>query len=296
MTEDFEYWIKYHQERVENFMMKFIKEETSNSLIREVCRYASLNGGKRFRALLSYAIGESNQTDKIVLDHIAAAIEFIHAYSLIHDDLPSMDNDNLRRGKPTAHIKFDEAQAILAGDALQSIAFQILSTPSFPIENEKKVKIIHILSNAIGVNGMVKGQSLDMENTSKIKNKKELQILQNLKTGLLFNATGSLSQLGIDTTKNEDNTSICNLCALLGKIYQITDDILDYESDDQTLGKTSGKDKKDNKFTYISLLGIEEAKKINLTYFKEMKKIINSIPGNTIYLEKLATKIYERNY
>ena len=296
MTEDFEYWIKYHQERVENFMMEFIKEEASNSLIHEVCRYASLNGGKRFRALLSYAIGETNQTDKIILDHIAAAIEFIHAYSLIHDDLPSMDNDNLRRGKPTSHIKFDEAQAILAGDALQSIAFQILSAPSFPIENEKKVKIIHILSNAIGVNGMVKGQSLDMENTAKIKNKKELQILQNLKTGLLFNATGSLSQLGIDTTKNEDNTSICNLCALLGKIYQITDDILDYESNDQTLGKTSGKDKKDNKFTYISLLGIEKAKKINLTYFKEMKKIINSIPGNTFYLEKLATKIFERNY
>ena len=296
MAEDFEYWIKYHQERVENFMMEFIKEEASNSLIHEVCRYASLNGGKRFRALLSYAIGETNQTDKIILDHIAAAIEFIHAYSLIHDDLPSMDNDNLRRGKLTSHIKFDEAQAILAGDALQSIAFQILSSPSFPIKNEKKVKIIHILSNAIGVNGMVKGQSMDMENTSKIKNKKELQILQNLKTGLLFNATGSLSQLGIDTTKNEDNTSICNLCALLGKIYQITDDILDYESNDDTLGKTSGKDKKDNKFTYISLLGIEEAKKINLTYFKEMKKIINSIPGNTIYLEKLATKIYERNY
>ncbi|MDC0183201.1 polyprenyl synthetase family protein [Nitrosomonadales bacterium] len=296
MTEDFEYWIKYHQERVENFMMKFIKEETSNSLIHEVCRYASLNGGKRFRALLSYAIGESNQTDKIILDHIAAAIEFIHAYSLIHDDLPSMDNDNLRRGKLTSHIKFDEAQAILAGDALQSIAFQILSTPSFPIENEKKVKIIHILSNAIGVNGMVKGQSLDMENTSKIINKKELQILQNLKTGLLFNATGAISQLGIDTTANKDNTTICNFCTLLGKIYQITDDILDYESNDQTLGKTSGKDKKDNKFTYISLLGIEEAKKINLTYFKDMKKIINSIPGNTIYLEKLATKIYERNY
>ena len=296
MTEDFEYWMKYHQERVENFMMKFIKEETSNSLIHKVCRYASLNGGKRFRALLSYAIGESNQTDKVILDHIAAAIEFIHAYSLIHDGLPSMDNDNLRRGKPTSHIKFDEAQAILAGDALQSIAFQILSAPSFPIENEKKVKIIHILSNAIGVNGMVKGQSLDMENTAKIKNKKELQILQNLKTGLLFNATGSISQLGIDTTTNEDNTKICNFCTLLGKIYQITDDILDYESNDQTLGKTSGKDKKDNKFTYISLLGIEEAKKINLTYFKEMKKIINSIPGNTFYLEKLATKIYERNY
>ena len=296
MTEDFDYWIKLHQERIENFMMKFIEKDTSNTLIHEVCRYSSLNGGKRFRALLSYAIGEINQTNKLIIDYIAAAIEFIHAYSLVHDDLPSMDNDNLRRGKPTSHIKYNEAQAVLAGDGLQSIAFQILSSPSFQIENEKKVKIINILSTSIGVNGMVKGQSLDMENTSKIKNEKDLQILQELKTGSLFNATGSISHLVINKIGEENNTKICNLCSLLGKIYQITDDILDYESDDQTLGKTSGKDKKDDKFTYVSLLGIEEAKKINSNYFVEVKKIINSISGNTIYLKKLSEKIYERKY
>jgi len=299
MIEDFDYWIKLHQERIENFMMKFIKKKESDSIIHEVCKYGSLNGGKRFRALLSYAIGEINQTNKLIIDHIAAAIEFIHAYSLIHDDLPSMDNDNLRRGKLTCHVKFNEAQAILAGDGLQSMAFQILSSPSLLIENQKKITIIQTLSNTIGINGMVKGQSLDMDNNLNIKDKKELQELQELqelKTGLLFNTIGSISYLVTDDPIKKTNIKINNLCSLLGKIYQITDDILDYESNDKTLGKTSGKDEKDNKFTYVTFLGIDQAKKINQNYFNEANKIIHSISGNTIFLEKLITKIYERKH
>ena len=294
MSEDFERWIKLYQERIESFMMEFLKKEATNSTIHEVCRHGSLNGGKRFRALLVYAIGEINQTDKLILDHISASIEFIHAYSLIHDDLPSMDNDDLRRGKPTCHIKFNEAQATLAGDGLQSLAFQILSLPTFLIGDQKKLRIIHALSNAIGINGMVKGQSLDIENTLKIGEIEELEKLQELKTGLLFNFIGSASYLVVDNSVDETNIKITNLCTLLGKVYQITDDILDYESNDEILGKTSGKDKKDNKLTYVSLLGIDGAKKINGNYFNEIKKIINSISGNTIFLEKLITKIYQR--
>jgi farnesyl diphosphate synthase len=294
MSEDFERWVKLYQERIESFMMKFLKKEATNSTIHEVCRHGSLNGGKRFRALLVYAIGEINQTDKLILDHISASIEFIHAYSLIHDDLPSMDNDDLRRGKPTCHIKFNEAQATLAGDGLQSLAFQILSLPTFLIDDQKKLKIIHALSNAIGINGMVKGQSLDIENTLKIGEIEELEKLQELKTGLLFNFIGSASYLVVDSSVDETNIKITNLCTLLGKVYQITDDILDYESNDEILGKTSVKDKKDNKLTYVTLLGIDEAKKINSNYFNEIKKIINSISGNTIFLKKLITKIYQR--
>jgi farnesyl diphosphate synthase len=294
MTEDFSVWVNSHHKRIEGFMMRILKEESSNSLIHEVCTHGSVNGGKRFRALLSYAIGEITQTDKLIIDHIASSIEFIHAYSLIHDDLPAMDNDDLRRGKPTCHIKFNEAQAILAGDGLQSLAFHILSLPSFLIEDQKKLKLINSLSNTIGINGMVKGQSLDIENTLKIGEIKGLETLQELKTGLLFNFIGSATYLVSDNPSEKMNIKITNLCALLGKVYQITDDILDYESNDKVLGKTSGKDRKDNKLTYVSLLGINEAKKINSKYFGDIKEIINSISGNTIFLNELILKIYQR--
>ena len=294
MTEDFRFWADEHQKRVENFMMRFLKEESSNSLIHEVCTHGSLNGGKRFRALLCYAIGEISKTDKLILDYIASSVEFIHAYSLIHDDLPAMDNDDLRRGKPTCHIKFNEAQAILAGDGLQSLAFHILSLPSFLIDDQKKLKLINSLSNTIGINGMVKGQSLDIENTLKIGEIKGLEKLQELKTGLLFNFVGSATYLVSDNHSEKMNIKITNLCSLLGKVYQITDDILDYESNDKVLGKTSGKDRKDNKLTYVSLLGINEAKKINSKYFDDIKEIINSISGNTIFLNELILKIYQR--
>jgi len=294
MTEDFRFWADEHQKRVENFMRRFLKEESSNSLIHKVCSHGSLNGGKRFRALLCYAIGEISKIDKLTLDYIASSVEFIHAYSLIHDDLPAMDNDDLRRGKPTCHIKFNEAQAILAGDGLQSLAFHILSLPSFLIDDQKKLKLINSLSNTIGINGMVKGQSLDIENTLKIGEIKGLEKLQELKTGLLFNFIGSATYLVSDNPSEIINIKITNLCSLLGKVYQITDDILDYESNDKVLGKTSGKDRKDNKLTYVSLLGINEAKKINSQYFDGIKEIINSISGNTIFLNELILKIYQR--
>jgi farnesyl diphosphate synthase len=296
MTEDFRFWADEHQKRVENFMMRFLKEESSNSLIHEVCSHGSLNGGKRFRALLCYAIGEISKTDKLILDYIASSVEFIHAYSLIHDDLPAMDNDDLRRGKPTCHIRYDEAQAILAGDGLQSLAFKILSTPKFLIDDQKKIKIIHSLSDAIGINGMVKGQSLDIENTLKIGEINSLEKLQELKTGLLFSFIGLATCLVSNNPSEEMNIKITNLSALLGKVYQITDDILDYESNDRVLGKTSGKDRKDNKLTYVSLLGINEAKKINSKYFDKIKEIINSMSGNTIFLSELIEKIYQRSH
>ena len=294
MTEDFRFWADEHQKRVENFMRRFLKEESSNSLIHKVCSHGSLNGGKRFRALLCYAIGEISKIDKLTLDYIASSVEFIHAYSLIHDDLPAMDNDDLRRGKPTCHIEFNEAQAILAGDGLQSIAFHILSLPSFLIDDQKKLKLINSLSNTIGINGMVRGQSLDIENTLDIGDINGLEKLQELKTGLLFSFIGSATCLVSDNPSEKMNIKITNLCALLGKVYQITDDILDYESNDGVLGKTSGKDRKDNKLTYVSLLGINEAKKINSKYFDEIKEIINSMSGNTIFLNELTSKIYQR--
>ena len=296
MTEDFRFWADEHQKRIENFMMRFLKEESSNSLIHEVCTHGSLNGGKRFRGLLCYAIGEISKTDKLILDYIASSVEFIHAYSLIHDDLPAMDNDDLRRGKPTCHIRYDEAQAILAGDGLQSLAFKILSTPKFLIDDQKKIKIIHSLSDAIGINGMVKGQSLDIENTLKIGEINSLEKLQELKTGLLFSFIGLATCLVSNNPSEEMNIKITNLSALLGKVYQITDDILDYESNDRVLGKTSGKDRKDNKLTYVSLLGINEAKKINSKYFDKIKEIINSMSGNTIFLSELIEKIYQRSH
>ena len=153
-------WISHHQQKIELELGRFFKEK-DRSLLRDVCEYAVLNGGKRLRALLIYAIGDNNKNPDKYLNGLAVAVELVHAYSLIHDDLPSMDNDDLRRGKPSSHIKFSEAQAILAGDTLQSLAFELLSSEQFNVGDKIKIKVLNILSQSIGLNGMALGQSID---------------------------------------------------------------------------------------------------------------------------------------
>ena len=159
-------WVKSHQKRIHNILQEYFDRQ-EESLLKKACEYSLLNGGKRIRSLLVYAVGEDELIEnKFHLDQIALSIELIHAYSLIHDDLPAMDDDPLRRGKPSCHIKFTEGQAILAGDALQSLAFEILSSRDFDINDSIKIKIINTLSRAIGLFGMAQGQSLDLISTN----------------------------------------------------------------------------------------------------------------------------------
>jgi len=181
MNNAFDSWQNSHQDRINKFLKKKLYKPNTKNTIHEAANYALLNGGKRFRALLIYAIGEINATDKTNLDFIAASIEIIHAYSLTHDDLPDMDDDPIRRGLPSCHVKYGSSQAILAGDGLQSLAFEFLVSPDLYINDAKKIDLINLLSKAIGINGMVYGQSLDMECSNKEIDIKLLEKIQRKK-------------------------------------------------------------------------------------------------------------------
>lgn len=297
MTEDsINQWVSEHQKRVDLILQDFFNTQ-ENTLLKNACEYALLNGGKRLRSLLIYAVGEDEKIlNKFHLDQLALSVELIHAYSLTHDDLPSMDDDSLRRGKPSCHIKFNEGQAILAGDALQSLAFQVLSDKNLKIHNDTKIQIINTLSQSIGLNGMALGQSMDIDSNKMSSSIEALEKLQELKTGALIKASCVIPFL---LSKNYDEmhmTDIANIGDLIGKIYQITDDILDVESNTEILGKTAGKDKKNNKMTYISLVGKEEAMIIKASIFKDLNKSIEQFPRKLKILQNLAHYIYKRAF
>jgi farnesyl diphosphate synthase len=296
MNNAFDAWQISHQDRINKFLKKKLDNKNSKNTINDAANYALLNGGKRFRALLVYAIGEINATNQNVLDFVAASIEIIHAYSLTHDDLPDMDDDSLRRGLPSCHIKFGASQAILAGDGLQSLAFEILVSPDFIIDDTKKINLISHLSKAIGINGMVFGQSLDMECSNKELDIKLLEKIQKKKTGELIHASCMMSYSISNFFDSSVQDCISKLAYLLGQLYQITDDILDSTSTSKDLGKTSGKDQKDNKATYVSIMGITKSKKIKENFYFEIKNLVKQIPGNTQILNDLIDKIYARDY
>lgn len=296
MNNAFDAWQISHQDRINKFLKKKLDKKNSKNLINDATNYALLNGGKRFRALLVYAIGEINATNQNVLDFIAASIEIIHAYSLTHDDLPDMDDDSLRRGLPSCHIKYGASQAILAGDGLQSLAFEFLVSPDFIIDDAKKINLISHLSKAIGINGMVFGQSLDMECSNKELDIKLLEKIQKKKTGELIHASCMMSYSISNFFDSSVEDCISKLAYLLGQLYQITDDILDGTSTSMDLGKTSGKDQKDNKATYVSIMGITKSIKIKENFYVEIKNLVKQIPGNTQTLNNLIDKIYARDY
>ena len=296
MNNAFDAWQISHQDRINKFLKKKLDKKNSKNTINDAANYALLNGGKRFRALLVYAIGEINATNQNVLDFVAASIEIIHAYSLTHDDLPDMDDDSLRRGLPSCHIKFGASQAILAGDGLQSLAFEFLVSPDFIIDDTKKINLISHLSKAIGINGMVFGQSLDMECSNKELDIKLLEKIQKKKTGELIHASCMMSYSISNFFDSSVQDCISKLAYLLGQLYQITDDILDSTSTSKDLGKTSGKDQKDNKATYVSIMGITKSKKIKENFYFEIKNLVKQIPGNTQTLNDLIDKIYARDY
>ena len=289
-------WIESHQSRINKILNDFFNSRENNTTLHQACSYSVLNGGKRIRALLVYAVGEISNTDIQILDQLAISLELIHAYSLIHDDLPSMDDDNLRRGKETCHIKFNEAQAILAGDALQALAFELLSSPKFNVTSAKKINIIHSLSRAIGYTGMVLGQSQDIESTYNLPDIDSLDKLQELKTGFLIQAACEISYQVTEELNQKTEMLVKKIGLLIGKIYQITDDILDYEANTSTLGKTAGKDKKDNKVTYASLIGLDKSKEKNSSYFSELKICVEDLPGNPDNIMTLINYIYFRTY
>jgi farnesyl diphosphate synthase len=231
--------------------------EQSPSRLHAAMRHAALGGGKRLRPQLVYASGYLGGADESALDSAAVAVELIHAFSLVHDDLPAMDDDALRRGRPTVHVAFDEATAILAGDALQTLAFQTLAVA--PLSAETRIALILSLADATGSRGMCGGQQLDMNASGKSLPLSELETLHRMKTGALIRSSVRMGAL----IGNADAGLLRLLDAFasdLGLAFQIRDDILDVEADSVALGKTAGKDAAQNKSTYPALLGMAGAK------------------------------------
>jgi len=259
--------LETYQTRTEQALAHWLPAAKLNpSRLHEAMRYTSLNGGKRVRPLLVYLTGQMLGANPGTLDGPACALELIHVYSLIHDDLPAMDNDELRRGKPTCHIQFDEATAILAGDALQSLAFYILAhDPAMVADAGQRLTMVETLALASGSRGMAGGQAIDLAAVGLgINDGMNLTELENMhihKTGALIRASvklGALSQPGVTSAQLEKLDHFANC---MGLAFQIRDDILDVEGDTETLGKPQGSDQARNKPTYPALLGMAEAKR-----------------------------------
>lgn len=253
---DFVTFLKKHQQRVNIVLAGILPDEAKNNL-HQAMRYSVLNGGKRLRPLLVYVTGLALHGNAEKLDIPATAAELIHCYSLIHDDLPAMDDADLRRGKPTCHKKFDEATAILAGDALQVLSFDLLSRDTKHLDCSQQKQMISILSQACAQ--MAEGQSLDITHQQQIS-LAELTKINQLKTGRLIEASVLLGAIAANCQDKKILNELKKYAQHIGLAFQISDDILDMESHHETLGKPTHHDQKLNKTTYPALIGIEKAK------------------------------------
>lgn len=287
---------EYCQQQITNFCNNLLPATHSNTHLSAAMRYSVLNNGKRIRPMLVYALGQALGTPYIKLHAAATSIELIHCYSLIHDDLPAMDDDDLRRGLPSCHKAFDEATAILAGDALQSLAFEVLSNPQLnPVGSETQIAMIRALAKAAGVAGMAQGQALDLAAQHQSIKLEDLRSVHKHKTGALFNACIDLSFLASDHTGNKIlHEQLQNFSDNLGLAFQIQDDILDVTSDTATLGKPIGSDQKLNKATFVSLLGINTAQQQADTYLQKAINCLNALGDNADILRNLAIHLKNR--
>ncbi|WP_149981194.1 (2E,6E)-farnesyl diphosphate synthase [Pseudoalteromonas rhizosphaerae] len=289
--------IKCAQQNVEATLNRYFEQplDTEHS-IKQATHYSVLNGGKRLRPFLVYATGKMLGANKQDLDVLAAAIECIHSYSLVHDDLPAMDDDDLRRGRPTCHIVYGEAHAILAGDALQTLAFDLIANHSFNVPAQQQLKMIAALAKASGIEGMVGGQALDIAATDKLVNLAELERIHKLKTGALLNCAITLGALCAADTNQQTLLQLKQFGDAIGLAFQVQDDILDIEGDTQVLGKPQGSDVAANKATYPALLGLTGAKQKAQSLLKCALDALAAIDADTSELENLAKYIVERDY
>lgn len=292
---DFEQDLKDAQSRINQFLEAQLNQlNTQPAPLAEAMRYALLLGGKRIRPFLVYATGRMLGASLSQLDYAAAAIEAVHAYSLIHDDLPAMDNDALRRGKPTCHIAFDEATAILAGDALQAFAFETL-TNAPALSAEQKVRLVYALSYAAGAHGMCLGQSLDLLSEQKSISLTELERIHNSKTAALLSAALTMGfACSPRYTDKQLEQQLARYGAAIGLAFQVQDDILDIEGESSVLGKTAGADLAADKSTYPKLLGLEGAKQKAQDLYQTALHELDRIPFNSVALRALAAFIINR--
>ena len=296
MIGDFDHWMAAIQRRTESALEQHLPAtSTVPSRLHEAMRYCTLGGGKRMRPLLCHAAGEALGAAPEALDVAASAVELIHAYSLVHDDLPCMDDDVLRRGRPTCHVEFDEATALLVGDALQTLAFQILAeAPAVP-SCERRLSMIALLAQAAGSRGMAGGQAIDLAAVGTTLTLEELEYMHIRKTGALIRAA---VLLGAHCGNADAATleALSHFASRAGLLFQVVDDILDDEGSTATLGKTAGKDAAQDKPTYVSMLGSARAKELAARLRTEAHAALDTCPQATVRLHALTDYIVDRRF
>ena len=293
---DFESQINEYQTRVKNALDIWLpKTATHPQKLHEAMRYSAISNGKYIRPLLVYATGDALSIAREQLDGIACSVEAIHAYSLIHDDLPAMDDDDLRRGKPTSHIQYGEAMAILAGDALQALAFYIIAHDTkLDVDSDTRLKMINILSLSCGSRGMAGGQAIDLLSVGKELDIAQLEDMHIHKTGALIRASVVMSAYAMNDIPDSTLEHLDHYSKCVGLAFQIRDDILDVEGDTEVIGKQQGADSALNKPTYPALLGMEGAKQRALELHEEAMDSLSSLNQQADTLRRISEYIVKR--
>lgn len=294
---EFKDWAGQIQQRTESALDRFLPAaEIAPIKLHQAMRYSVMGGGKRVRALLSHAAGELCHAEPDKIDAAASAVELIHAYSLVHDDMPCMDDDDLRRGKPSCHKQYDDATALLVGDALQSLAFQLLSQPVLCIKAERQLEMLNLLAVASGSRGMAGGQAIDLASVGHSLDQAELEYMHIHKTGALIRAAALLGAYCAEDVGPEKTKAIDHYSQSIGLAFQVVDDILDSEADTATLGKTAGKDAESNKPTYVTILGLSRAKSLAKELYDTAIGHVSSYGSDAQRLIQLADFITHRSF
>jgi len=294
MAPQFSDWSREVQDEVERALGAFLPPAGAvPHKLHEAMRYTTLGGGKRVRPLLAYAAGALFGADADALARVAGAVEMIHVYSLVHDDMPCMDDDALRRGKPTVHVAYDEATALLVGDTLQAQAFQVLAD-SETVPPARLVKMVRLLAQAAGSSGMCGGQAIDLDSVGLVLNREELERMHQLKTGAMLRVSVVLGALAGRDLSDEELQALDTYSAAVGLAFQVVDDVLDATADSATLGKTAGKDAADNKPTYVSILGLAPSRALAEQLRRDAHDALAPFGDKAQRLRELADLIVQR--
>lgn len=289
----FDAWMQSVQATMEDALAAFLPPaEIVPGRLHQAMRYATLDGGKRVRPLLVFAAGALFDAEPRMLARAASAVEMMHAYSLVHDDMPCMDDDVLRRGKPTVHVQYDQATALLAGDALQSQAFTVLSEQEDA--PDRTLAMVRLLARASGSTGMCGGQAIDLASVGVSLSLEQLEQMHRLKTGALLRASVLLGALCGKFLTDAEEAALDDYAKAVGLAFQVVDDILDTVADSATLGKTAGKDEADNKPTYVSILGLEPSKALAEELRRNAHAALAIFGDKAQYLRELADLVVHR--
>ncbi|MES2130367.1 MAG: farnesyl diphosphate synthase [Pseudomonadota bacterium] len=294
MSAGFDDWLKTVQARVEDELSSYLPAAANvPTRLHEAMRYTVLGGGKRVRPLLVYASGALSGADSAALGRAASALEMIHAYSLVHDDMPCMDDDALRRGKPTVHVAYDEATALLVGDALQAQAFDTLAGAD-TVPAHRLVAMLRLLAHAAGPAGMCGGQAIDLDSVGLALTLAQLEQMHQLKTGALLRAAVVLGALAGGEVPQAQMAALDKYSNAIGLAFQVVDDVLDATADSATLGKTAGKDAAANKPTYVSILGLEPSRALAEKLRSDAHEALAPFGEKAQRLRELADLIVQR--